>query len=46
MVGNQPGFEEANRALYARDRERFMAESEGWPQDLRKHARMLAERVL
>lgn len=42
MLGNQPGYEEAARALYAGDRTRFLALSEGWPGDLRDHARKLA----
>lgn len=42
MLGNHPGYEEASRALYAADRERFMALSRKWPKDLREHARKLA----
>jgi hypothetical protein len=42
MLGNQPGYEEAARALYASDRERFLELSEPWPADLRDHARRLA----
>ncbi|WP_066740682.1 DUF2239 family protein [Cupriavidus sp. D384] len=42
MLGNQPGYEEASRALYGGDRERFLALSEAWPADLRDHARKLA----
>ena len=42
MVGDQPGFEEAIRALYACDRARFESESEGWPPDLKDHSRKLA----
>lgn len=42
MLGNHPGYEEAARALYASDRERFMALSRKWPKDLREHARRLA----
>lgn len=42
MLGNQPGYEEATRALYARDGEGFERLSEVWPQDLRNHARRLA----
>ena len=42
MVGDQPGFEEAIRALYARDQTRFESESEGWPPDLKDHSRKLA----
>jgi hypothetical protein len=41
-VGNEPGFEEAVRALYAGNRDRFEAESEGWPPDLLAHGRRLA----
>lgn len=43
MLGNQPGYEEAARALYAGDRQRFLSSSDGWPVDLRGHARSLAE---
>lgn len=42
MLGNQPGYEEASRALYGGDQERFLALSEAWPADLRDHARQLA----
>jgi hypothetical protein len=42
MLGNQPGYEEASRALYAGNRNRFMELSEAWPADLRDHARRLA----
>jgi hypothetical protein len=42
MLGNRPGYEEATRALYAGDRERFVRLSEEWPADLRDHARRLA----
>ena len=38
MVGNEPGYEEAVRALYALDEERFHALAELWPPDLRDHA--------
>lgn len=43
MAGNEAGFEEAIRALYAGDRERFHAESERWPEDVRRYAHELAE---
>lgn len=46
MLGNQPGYEEAARALYAGDRSRFMAITEPWPADPRDHARRLAEPAL
>jgi hypothetical protein len=43
MAGNEPGYEEALRALYQGDRERFRAETEAWAVDVRDHARQLAE---
>lgn len=42
MLGNEPGYEEASRALYAGDRKLFMEVSELWPRDLQDHARKLA----
>jgi hypothetical protein len=42
MAGNEPGFEEAVRALFAGNRTRFEAESEAWPADIRNYARRLA----
>ncbi|MGS1010980.1 DUF2239 family protein [Achromobacter anxifer] len=42
MGGNLPGFEEATRALYAGDRERFARHVADWPQDLRTYAMGLA----
>jgi len=42
VAGNEPGFEEALRALYAGDRAPFAALTEGWPPDVRDHARRLA----
>lgn len=44
-VGNEPGFEEATRALFAGDADRFAAFSENWPTDLRDHSRLLAARA-
>ena len=44
MAGNEPGFEEATRALFANNRERFAEMTAQWPRDVRDHARMLAER--
>lgn len=35
LVGNAPGFEEAMRALYAGEREDFLAQIEAWPPDIR-----------
>ncbi len=42
MLGNQPGCEEASRALYAGEGERFQALTENWPADLRDYLRRLA----
>jgi uncharacterized protein len=42
MAGNEPGFEEATRALFAGNLARFDALVEGWPVDVRTHARRLA----
>ncbi|WP_341248322.1 DUF2239 family protein [Cupriavidus pauculus] len=42
MLGNQPGYEEASRALYNGNRDQFLALSAAWPADLRDHARQLA----
>ena len=42
MCGNEPGFEEANRALFAGNQERFAQVVEPWPSDLRDHAINLA----
>ena len=37
IAGNLPGFEEAYRALYARDRSRFESCIKDWPQDLQDY---------
>ncbi|MDB5395154.1 MAG: hypothetical protein JWM91_2660 [Rhodospirillales bacterium] len=42
MAGNRRGFEEATRALFARNRVRFAAITGGWPVDIRDHAQRLA----
>lgn len=42
MAGNEPGFEEATRALFAGDRARFDEETKAWPEDVREHARKVA----
>jgi hypothetical protein len=42
MAGNQPGFEEATRALFARKQVRFDELVEPWPADVRDHTRKLA----
>lgn len=41
IAGNLPGFEEASRALFADDRDRFRAHGADWPADVRDHAERL-----
>ena len=45
MLGNQPGFEEATRALFAGDAKKFAESAREWPTDLREHAVQLAGAV-
>ena len=42
MAGDRAGFEGATRALFAGDVEGFATATEGWPSDVRDHARELA----
>jgi hypothetical protein len=42
MAGNEPGFEEAIRALFAGHPDRFTTLTAPWPPDVRDHARKLA----
>lgn len=42
LAGNERGFEEAARALFAGNRERFSEVTAAWPQDIRDHAVRLA----
>jgi uncharacterized protein len=42
MSGNEPGYEEAVRALFARDRDRFTALIAAWPRDVADYAARLA----
>ncbi|MGO9338633.1 MAG: DUF2239 family protein [Terracidiphilus sp.] len=44
MAGNEPGFEEATRALFGGNQERFAALVEPWPIDVRNYAKKLAAR--
>jgi hypothetical protein len=37
IAGNLPGFEEAYRALYARDRESLEMRVRDWPRDVREY---------
>jgi uncharacterized protein len=45
MAGNESGFEEAARALFAARPERFDTAIAGWPADIREHAKKVAEPV-
>ena len=46
MAGNLPGFEEASRALFAKDQERFEELIRDWPEDIRGHlTRLVRESV-
>jgi len=42
MAGNLPGFEEASRALFAGDRQKFTGLIAAWPDDIRDHIVRLA----
>jgi len=42
MAGDLPGFEEASRALFADDPDRFAAQAASWPADIRDHAVRMA----
>jgi hypothetical protein len=46
MAGNNPGFEEATRALFAGRREPFHELTEEWPRDIRDYVRQLAAPAL
>lgn len=43
MAGNLPGFEEATRALFAGDPDRFNDSVISWPADIKEHARNLSD---
>ena len=42
IAGNLPGFEEATRALFAGERERFNALVAPWPEDIEAHLQKLS----
>lgn len=42
MAGNEPGFEEAARALFAGDRRKFEILAGGWPRDVAEHSVRIA----
>lgn len=43
IAGNEPGFEEACRALFAGQQEKFMAQTAPWSEDVRAYLRNLAQ---
>ena len=46
MAGNLPHFEEASRALFAKDQDRLDALIQDWPEDVRRHLeRLVADAV-
>jgi len=45
MTGNLPAHEEASRAFWRRERERFMQLTDAWPADVREHVQRLAMRA-
>ena len=45
MAGDEPGFEEASRALFAGDGAQCVAHMARWPRDVRAHAERLVERI-
>jgi hypothetical protein len=46
MAGDEPGFEEASRALFAGDLALVTTFTAGWPADVRDHALALARRCI
>ena len=45
MAGDMPGFEEATRALFAYEADRFARLIDGWPEDIQNHVTKLASSV-
>ena len=43
IAGDLPGFEEATRALFAKDRRAFERHVAAWPDDVSAYATKLAE---
>ena len=46
MAGNEPHFEDASRAFYARDYETLRELIRDWPSDIRAHLKRLVQRML
>ena len=44
LAGDEAGFEEAARALFAGQRQQFEGRLHSWPADVREHALLLAQR--
>jgi len=44
LAGDEAGYEEATRALFAGQRQQFEGQLHGWPVDVRDHALLLAQR--
>jgi hypothetical protein len=42
LAGDLPGYEEAGRALYAKDQARYEKLIAGWPKDVKAHLRRLS----
>jgi hypothetical protein len=45
IAGNEPGFEEVSRALFAGKQDRFREQMASWPVDIRNYANKLAAAV-
>lgn len=45
MAGDEAGFEDASRALFAADEQAFIQAQNSWPQDIRHHVHQLAAPV-
>nr|WP_199045165.1 DUF2239 family protein [Dyella sp. ASV24] len=45
MTGNLANHEEASRAFWRKERERFIQLTDAWPVDVREHVRVLATRA-
>ena len=43
LAGDRPHFEEAVRALFAGDKQKFTDLAQAWPKDIADHARVLSE---
>jgi uncharacterized protein len=45
MAGNRPGYEEASRALFAKDQEALKKQIRRWPPDIRRHLWLLVQKA-